>query len=379
MKRQKLKIDPSGDTSSRRRSSEHRSLQEPYDNTSDYGESSRRSKKSRSSRTNLDEEYRPPRDSISISSHSSAARKRRRHQLEEEDNSDSNETDRRRSEQRTTKPFLEGSPPLQTSYAPPKKVSKTRESSNIQNHGRSTPIPQKRDQLPIKIYLSGVKGEELSFEQQEVARLKIERQVILVNHAMSATHFVLSDDPQRTKSAVRAIACGKWVLRYKWYSTLMRLQTVPDESEYEFQRWPGTRLARIAHQQAKKLEQEQQQRDQSHGWHDQRTSSSSPGKSSAIPNNFLFASKSFNVQNLTDEQKSLLVDVFGATGATIDTKSSSILVLPDDEWNFDDPPNTWHSDGRGAMPFSYILDCIQHWERIPITAWHSGRFKLEHV
>jgi hypothetical protein len=200
----------------------------------------------------------------------------------------------------------------------------------------------------IFIYLAGVKGEEYEYEKRELEQLNVGQAVKLVQDVMAATHVVLQDVPIRTASMLRAIAGGKWILRYSWYTTLMRKKNLQREEDYEYEGWTGAKRSRLVHR--------------------ARSASLDAGKTPAARP---FEHIVFDTRRLSGELELLLADLVEEAGGRTGTRDA-ILVLPSELYtsaNYISPKATWTIEGREFMPLSYILDCIVVWECIPVKRW----------
>lgn len=219
----------------------------------------------------------------------------------------------------------------------------------------------------IRIYLCSTSSSELEVESKVVSELNLGREVIIVRNVLEASHVIVSDESiKATNSILRAIASGKWVLRYKWYALLTRDRKIPNETQFETKRWAGAKRSRIIHEARKDIqEHEENSGNPEQPRQDPKATENKPAA------NLLFDSISFNIQSLSDTERSLLIDVFAATGAVIDSKFNSIKILPDERWDFDVPHQTWHHDGKAAMPFTYITDSVLNGERLGAIEWHE--------
>lgn len=184
----------------------------------------------------------------------------------------------------------------------------------------------------IKIYLCGTKGAEFESETQELQKLNLKNVEPLVKTVSHATHVVVSDTCDRTESILRAITQGKWVLRYKWFSNLMRTGKVPPEEDFEFVQLPGTRAARLEYAEHGSLR--------------------------------LFQGKIFNTSLLSSAIESRITDLVEAAGGRTGSRNGALTVVEDTSYRSRSGP-------ANSVPVRYVTDCIANNTFFSLKAWEE--------
>lgn len=202
-------------------------------------------------------------------------------------------------------------------------------SSRVTFKSPGTPTPKAN----IRLYLCGTKNAEFEYENQELHRLNIPNVAPLVKSVANATHVVVSDTAERTETILRAITTGKWVLRYKWYSNMMRTGKILSEEDYELHHlWPGTRAARLEFAEHSALH--------------------------------LFDGEIFNTSFLSSDLEFLLTDLVEAAGGRTGSRDTALTIVDDESYRTrENAPNT--------VPVRYVTDCIANWTFFSLKEWEE--------
>ena len=217
-------------------------------------------------------------------------------------------------------------------------ISAAKASSSRSRSGTSSPRTGKNEPRKITIYICDCRGEEFDRENEALMKLNLDNVAPLVTTPPKATHIIVSDTAERTESVLRAITKGKWVLRYRWYSNLVRFGVIENEEAYEMKHvWPGTRRAR--------LEMEKQ---------------------GVIR---LLEGRVFNTSLLPQKIETLITDLVEATGGRTGSRDATTVVL-DELFRMGKHPS-------GSIPVRFISDCIAHWKSLSIEEWEAMNLNFE--